>query len=81
MVAALTDFSLHLREGEVFGLAGPLTVGAVEFTIDLHARAGKETKSVQAVRPDATPPSRVVLNAAAVVGLWRFVRYGRNLPW
>jgi biofilm PGA synthesis N-glycosyltransferase PgaC len=23
----------------------------------------------------------VVLNAAAVVGLWRFVRYGRRLPW
>ncbi|HEY2748342.1 MAG TPA: glycosyltransferase [Polyangia bacterium] len=23
----------------------------------------------------------VVLNAAAVVGLWRFVRYGRKLPW
>src|SRR4051812_10196631 len=23
----------------------------------------------------------VVLNAAAVVGLWRFVRYGRQLPW
>ncbi len=23
----------------------------------------------------------VVLNAAAVVGLWRFVRHGRNLPW
>jgi cellulose synthase/poly-beta-1,6-N-acetylglucosamine synthase-like glycosyltransferase len=23
----------------------------------------------------------VVLNAAAVVGLWRFLRYGRTLPW
>lgn len=23
----------------------------------------------------------VVLNAAAVIGLWRFVRYGRKLPW
>jgi cellulose synthase/poly-beta-1,6-N-acetylglucosamine synthase-like glycosyltransferase len=23
----------------------------------------------------------VVLNAAAVVGLWRFLRYGRRLPW
>jgi hypothetical protein len=23
----------------------------------------------------------VVLNAAAVVGFWRFVRYGRRLPW
>jgi cellulose synthase/poly-beta-1,6-N-acetylglucosamine synthase-like glycosyltransferase len=23
----------------------------------------------------------VVLNAAAVVGLWRFIRYGRTLPW
>lgn len=49
----------------VVGLAVPLTVGAVDFSIELRAQAGKDAKTVQAVRPDATPPSRVLLNAAA----------------
>src|SRR4051794_8478314 len=49
----------------LFGVAGPLTLGAAEFAIELQAQAGKESKSVQAVPPDAKPPTRVVLASGA----------------
>src|SRR5947209_4931105 len=58
-------FPLRCAFTVVFSLAGSLNVGAAEFTIELHAQAGKETKSVPAVRPDAKPPARVVLTASA----------------
>ncbi|MGZ3437912.1 MAG: glycosyltransferase [Polyangia bacterium] len=71
LVAALVASALLPR---------PLSTGLVVAQLAGYALAG--ARAIGLPLPLAgLAETFVVLNAAAVVGLWRFVRYGRKLPW
>jgi cellulose synthase/poly-beta-1,6-N-acetylglucosamine synthase-like glycosyltransferase len=72
MLAALVaSFSLP-------GLFGPVLFGA---QLAGYALAGMHALGWTRARLAALAETLVVLNAAAVVGFVRFVRFGRRLPW
>jgi poly-beta-1,6-N-acetyl-D-glucosamine synthase len=61
-------------------LPGNLSIALVLAQLAGYALAG--TRALGLSLPLAgLAETFVVLNAAAVVGLWRFLRYGRRLPW
>lgn len=61
-------------------LPPPLALGLVAAQLAGYGLAG--TRALGLELPLAgLAETFVVLNAAAVVGLWRFIRHGRKLPW
>jgi cellulose synthase/poly-beta-1,6-N-acetylglucosamine synthase-like glycosyltransferase len=61
-------------------LPRPLSLALVAAQLGGYGLAGARALGVK-LPLGGLAETFVVLNAAAVVGLWRFVRYGRRLPW
>ncbi len=61
-------------------LPGSLSIGLVAAQLAGYGLAGARAAGLR-LPLGGLAETFVVLNAAAVVGLWRFVRYGRALPW
>ncbi len=61
-------------------LPAPLSTGLVAAQLGGYGLAGARALGLR-LPLSGLAETFVVLNAAAVVGLWRFVRFGRKLPW
>lgn len=61
-------------------LPRPLALGLVAAQLAGYGLAGARALGLK-LPLGGLAETFVVLNAAAVVGLWRFLRYGRQLPW